>query len=172
MVYTITTMNRKGSKVVIAIYPNQLGFGFALMKNALTLLDYRVVVSRPMSNTYLLKRMKELIDFYEPEVVILENINHKHTRKSKRVQKLITMLLLYTQTKNMVIAQYTRTQIREVFANFKAKSKHQIASTIAQNIPALKGRLKDKRLIYKAESYAMGIFDSVSPRVTHYYLTD
>ena len=165
-------MDRTGNKTVLALYPNQLGFGYALMENALTIKDYQIVVSRPMSNTYLLKRMKELIEFYEPEIVVLEDISSKPNRKSKRVQKLMKELIAYAIRNKITVAQYTRRQIREVFANFNAFSKYQIATTIAQNIPALKNRLGNKRLIYKAENYAMGIFDSVSLAVTHYYKTD
>ena len=168
----VSNMNRKGSKTVLAFYPNQLGFGFALMENALTLTDYQIVVSRPMSNSYLLKRIKELIVFYEPEIVILEDIETKKSRKSKRVQKLMNLIISYAISHKVPLAFYSREQIREVFLNFKAKSKFEIASTIAQNIPVLKNRLGDKRLIYKAESYAMGIFDSISLAVTHYYKTD
>jgi len=172
MDYTTKSMNRKGSKMVLAFYPNQLGFGFSLMENALSLKDYQIVVSRPMSNKYLLKRIKELIAFYEPEIVVLEDIETKRARKSKRVKKLMQSVLNYAVTNKIPFAQYTRAQIREVFLNFKAKSKYEIASTIAQNIPILKNRLGNKRLIYKAEPYAMGIFDSISLAVTHYYLTD
>ena len=137
-------MNRKGSKTVLALYPNQLGFGYALMENALTLKDYQIVVSRPMSNKYLLKRIRELIKFYEPEIVILEDIKTKRTIKSKRVQELMESILSYAVTNKIPFALYTREQIREVFLNFKAKSKFEIASTIAQNIPALKNRLGNK----------------------------
>lgn len=165
-------MNKKGSKTVLAFYPNQLGFGFCLMENALTLKDYQIVVSRPMSNSYLLKRIKKLIAFYEPEIVVLEDITTKKTRKSRRVQELMENIISYAVIQKITFALYSRQQIREVFLNFKAKSKFEIASTIAQNIPALKNRLGNKRLIYKAESYAMGIFDSVSLAVTHYYITD
>ncbi|AUP79093.1 hypothetical protein [Flavivirga eckloniae] len=165
-------MDRKGTKTVLAFYPNQLGFGFAIMENALTPKDYRIVVSRPMSNKYLLKRMKELIAFYEPEIVLLEDIETKRTRKSVRVQKLITSIVYHAKTNNIPVAQYTRAQIREVFLNFNAKSKYQIASTIAQNIPALKNRLRPKRKLFEAEPYTMGIFDSISLAITHYYLTD
>jgi len=172
MDYTTRGMNRKGNKMVLAFYPNHLGFGFALMENALSLKDYQIVVSRPMSNKYLLKRIKGLIAYYEPDIVVLENIETKGTRKSKRVQRLMKSILNYAVINKIPFAQYTRAQIREVFLNFNAKSKFEISSTIAQNIPALKSRLRPKRLIYKAESYAMGIFDSISLAVTHYYLTD
>lgn len=169
---TIRTMNRKGTKTVLALYPNQLGFGFALMENALTPKDYRIVVSRPMSNKYLLKRIQELITFYEPEIVVLEDTSRLISRKSRRVQNLIQDIVRYAKEQNITVAQYSRSQIREVFGNFNAKSKYQIAATIAQNIPILKHRLRPQRKIFEAEPYSTGIFDSISLAVTHYYLTE
>ena len=166
-------MTSKETKQVLAFYPNALGFGFVFMENALSLKSYQTVVIRPMCNKRILKRIAEYVDYYEPDIVVLEDVSGNNgSRKSKRVKKLISQIQNYITNKNLKVHTYSREQIRFVFSQFEARSKHDIATILAEHIQELKKHLRPKRKIFQAESHTMGIFDAVALATTHYYHTD
>lgn len=160
----------KKDTFVLVFYPNYLGFGFAFMQNALTLKDYQIVTSRPISNTKLIKRIRDYIDYYEPDIVVLEDYKGKQSRKSKRVEKLIRSISDYAKTKKIKTIFYAREQIKFVFSEFNAKTKYEISKVVSENIPELKKLLKPKRKLWEVEPYSQGIFDAVSLGITHYFI--
>jgi len=162
----------KNDKFTLAFFPNAKGFGFAFMQNALTLKDYQIVTSRPISNSTLMNRIRDYIDYYEPDIVILEDYNYKQSYKSKRVKKLIDTISEYAKTRKIKIVFYSREQIKFVFSEFNAKTKYEISKVISENIPKLKKLLKPKHKIWEPEPYAQGIFDAVSLGITHYFLAN
>ncbi|MDB4293502.1 hypothetical protein N9954_08855, partial [Maribacter sp.] len=158
----------QGSKpianVVLAIFANGRGFGLAVMKDALTVVNAYNVVARPypITNTTTLERIKEKIDFYRPSVVILEEPRGYGSRKSKRIQDLIRNIITFAKSKGLTVKQYSRNDIRFVFSSFNAHSKYEIATVICESIPTLKPRLPEKSKSYEAEKYAITIFDAIS----------
>lgn len=165
-------MSKNKDKFVLAIYPNALGFGFAFMENAITVKDYQIVTTRPKCNKMLMKRIADYIDYYEPDIVVLEDYKGKQSQKSKRVRQLINTIKKFADTKNIKTSMYSRSHIKMVFAGFKARTKYEISRAICENIPELKKLMKPKRKIWEAESYSQGIFDAVSLGITHYFLSE
>lgn len=165
-------MNKTKEKFVLAFFPNPLGFGFAFMQNALNLKDYQMVKLRPVNNKATIKRIKEYIEYYEPDIVVVEDYLGKQSRKSQRIQKLIDCIIACAKDKNIEVRQYAREQIRFVFSEFKAKTKYEISKVITENIPELKKLIKPQRKLWESEPYAQGIFDAVSLGITHYFLTE
>jgi hypothetical protein len=162
---------RKEKKsVVLAIYPNFRGFGYALMETALNLIDAKVVPIRPVSNRKNLKRVKKLFDYYKPQVVIVEDYKGIGSRKSKRIQHLIRSITRYATASNLRIEAYSRANIRVVFSNFNARTKHEIAKVISDNIPIMKTKLMEERKADETDKYTAGAFDAVSLAITHFYL--
>jgi len=162
---------KRSTKVVLALFVYSRGVGVAVMEDALTVLNaYNVVVHRyPVQNRELLQKVKEKIDFYLPEVVILEDALGSGSRKSKRVCKLIQRIEQYAQSKNISITKYSRNDIRFVFATFNAHSKYEIAKVISENVKQLPVSLPEKRQSHKPEPYSMTIFDAIALGITHYY---
>jgi len=164
--------NQQKTKVVIAIFVHSRGFAIAVFENALTVLNaYNVVIHKyPIQNRVVLKKIKEKIDFYLPDVVILEDPHGFGSRKSKRVQKLIALIAKYAENSNLKVSKYSRNNIRFVFNAFKATSKYEIAKVITENIQNLPVTLPHKRKSHQPEHYSMNIFDAISLGVTHYYM--
>lgn len=162
---------KRSSHVVLAIFANGRGFGLAVMKNALSLIDaYMVSLKyRPVANKHLLEKLKEKIDYYKPDVVILEEPTGYGSRKGKRVHKFIDSIREHTRSVGLKVFSYSRNDIRFVFSNFNASTKFEIANVICENIPTLEKRRPEKRKYYQSEQYAMSIFDAVSLGITHYY---
>lgn len=155
--------------VVLAIYPNFRGFGYSVHEKALKVIDTQVISIRPISNAVALKRIKEIIDYYVPEIVVLEDYKGVGSRKSKRVQKLIDTISKYGEKKNLTVKAYSRADIRFTFSNFNAHTKHEIAAVITENVPFMKNRIMKKRKTTETEKYMASSFDAVSLGITHYY---
>jgi hypothetical protein len=167
------TKKRK-TNVVLSLFVYSRGVGVAVLEDALTVLNaYNMVVHKyPVSNKELLKKIKEKIDFYLPEVVVLEDAKGYGSRKSKRVEKLIKQIEDYAITRGLTVTKYSRNDIRFVFGSFNAHSKYEIAKVITENIKQLPVQLPEKRKSHEPEHYSMTIFDSISLGITHFYMKE
>ena len=169
----ISNMPKKAKEqIVLCLYPNAIGFGFAVMTNALNVLCSQVINIRPVSNTQSLKRIKEIINYYEPKIVVIEDYLGIGSRKSKRIQKMIDSIYRHAMKKRLEIYKYSRSNIRYVFSNFNAHTKHEIACVIAENIKSLEHKLVKPRKTNESEKYMAGAFDAVSLGITHFYMNN
>ncbi len=157
--------------VVMSLFVHSRGFGIAIMEDALTLLNaYNVVLhSYPIKNKNVLTKVKEKIDFYLPEIIILEDANGFGSRKGKRTKRLIGLIEEYAKPKELKISKYSRNDIRFVFNAFNARSKYEIAKVITENVKNLPIDLPDKRKSHEPEHYSMNIFDAIALGITHFY---
>lgn len=159
-------MNEEG---MIAIYPNTLGFGYVVLNDKGEILDYAMVSVRPVRNDKCLDRIHEMILYYQPKILILED--YKKSNKSERVRKLLKNINDYGQD-SISIFKYSREQIRDTFEIFGAKNKFEISRKISEAYPQLKSKLPEKRRSWEPENYYQGIFDSMALVLTHRYLID
>ncbi len=156
--------------VLLSIYPNNRGFGYALMEDPQKLLDYGIVTIRPLCNGRILKRIEKLLDYYKPQIVITQDYKCPHARYGKRNKALIWAIVELAQRKNLEVHCYTRTQIRDVFEQFNARTKHEVSQTIAKWLPEVAYRLPKLRTVWGTEDYNMGIFDALAMGYAYYYL--
>ncbi|PHS65777.1 MAG: hypothetical protein COB12_06810 [Flavobacterium sp.] len=169
---TSKAQKSKRKQMILSLYPNSLGFGYAVMDNALSVLNSQVVQVKPISNSHALGRIKEIIDYYEPKIIIIEDYNGIGSRKSKRIEKMIDAIARYALKKNLKTHKYSRADIRFVFSNFNAHTKYEIACVIAENIKAMEYKLMKPRKTSESEKYMAGAFDAVSLGITHFYMMD
>lgn len=156
----------------MALFPNGLGFGFAIMKDALTveIAQSVAVKPRPISNAKVLKKIREKIAYYEPDTIVIED--YQKSRKSKRVSKLLKEITKFCEERSITVHKYSRKDIRFVFSNFNAHTKHEISKVISENVAYMKRWEIEKRKCYEGESHIAGAFDAVSIGVTYFYMTD
>ena len=168
-------------KVTIALYPNAKGFGFAVVEHPVLFLDYGIATVRPINNASILKRVKRLIEFYKPKTVIVPDPKGKYSNKSLRVKKLLNNIVEHvTSLDNLEVLEdnegiecfhYSREDVRNVFEQFKATNKYEIAMKIIDWFSELETREPRYRRPWMAEDYNMGMFDAISLILTHRYLT-
>jgi len=159
-------MNEEG---MIAIYPNTLGFGYVVLNEKGEIIDYAMVSVRPVRNDKCLDRIHEMILYYQPKIMILED--YKESNKSERVKKLLKNINDYGQD-SIRIFKYSREQIRDTFEVFGAKNKYEISRKISEAYPQLKSKLPEKRKTWEPENYYQGIFDALALVFTYHYLND
>lgn len=158
--------------IVLALYPNAVGFGYAIVKSPREPLECGVAQVSPISNRKCMERIKKFIDYYEPMLIVVQDLHGKSSFKSRRVKSLVQSICNYAMEKHLRVARYSREQIRFVFAEFDAKSKYAIAQTICKWLPQFEYRMPRFRKPWMAEDYNMGMFDALSLALTHFYMTE
>lgn len=159
------------NSVTLAIYPNTRGFGFACMEGSKTILDFGVVSVRPICNKKTLRRFQCMVDYYQPTLLLIQDPKGKYGCHGKRTRQLIKTIEEYAEVRGLGCEQYSREQIRFVFDQFDATTKHEIASKITKWFPDLETYKPEPRKLWLPDSYYMGAFDAISLICTHYYLT-
>ncbi len=156
-------------KRVLAIDPSTRGFGFAVLEGPARLIDWGVKEARSDKNPKALRLIKDLLDRYQPDVIVVEDYSGKGSRRCLRVQKLIKAILELVSAKGISSRSFSHSKVRKVFHSFEAFTKHQISKTIAQLFPELEPRLPPFRKPWMSEDYRMSIFDAVALALTFFH---
>lgn len=160
----------KENQTVLSLYPNRVGLGYALFNNPKELIEYGVNYVQPVSNRKTMKRVREYIKHYKPDIVLVRNVNDRNTGSMKRIKKLIDLICNEAKRQNLEIHSYTRTQIKNVFDQFGATTKYEISQKIIEWYEELESQEFPKRNKWMEENPKNGVFDAVSTALTHWYL--
>jgi|ERR1044071_3479004 Holliday junction resolvasome RuvABC endonuclease subunit len=147
---------------VLAIDPYTQGFGFAVLEGPKGLIDYGIKKVRGNKNSACLRKLANLIECYQPAVIVLENTTGRGSRRCLRVQELTQEILRLAFNKRIKAQRFSRVQIGNAFSLSGAFTKHQIASSIAKELPELALRLPPARKLWMHEDERMTIFDAVA----------
>jgi Holliday junction resolvasome RuvABC endonuclease subunit len=153
---------------VLSIDPSTRGFGFAVLEGPDRLIDWGVKETRTDKNYRSLKLIVELIDQYEPNVLVLEDYAGKGARRCRRVVELIDDISNLAMKRKVKIRTFARAEITKKFAETGAQTKYEIAIAIANRFPELAPRLPRFRKPWMSEDYRMSIFDAVALALTFF----
>lgn len=156
-------------KLVLAIDPATPGIGFALFEGPRLPIDFGVKDVKVNKNAQGLLKVRELIDFYHPDVIVVEDYAGEGSHRCKRVEQLIKAIKRLAKKNKIKTYQYSRSAIRKTFAKFGATTKYEIANKITEWMPTFILRLPPERKAWKSEDPRMNIFDAVSLALTFYY---
>lgn len=154
---------------VLAIQPTTRGFGFAVFEGPQEPIDWGVKEVRKNKNAVCLYKIRELVELYEPQVLITEDYAGEGSRRAKRIEQLIRDIAYLGDKKRIIVASYSRAEIRKTFKPFGAETKYEIAKLVAKWLPGFRFRLPPVRKIWKSEDYRMAIFDAASLGLTYYW---
>lgn len=163
---------KKDTIIILSFYPNARGLGYACIEMPQNLKDSGVITIQPISNKKLLERITKFVEFYTPTIIVVKDYNSSYSRHSKRVAELVESITNYAKEVKVPIYRYSRQQVRDVFEQFGAKSKYEIAQKIIYWFPQLASRAPKIRKAWTDEDYNMGIFDALALAITHKYLTE
>lgn len=158
----------KLQKITLAIYPNTFGVGFVICEGPREILDFGIKKVRPISHYTYMKKVRWLLDYCKPDIVLL--LDYKARKISNRQKRIIDDIIQLAHAKQLNLKTYSKSQIKQTFLSFKAKTKYEIAMVILNWYPMLKDKAPHKRLPWMAEHYQMGVFDAFALMLTHYYL--
>jgi hypothetical protein len=143
---------------VLAIAPSTRGFGFAVLEDSQTLVDWGVKTVQGDKNAGCVTKVKEMIDLYEPDQLVLQDYEAEDSRRSKRVRKLGKQLTALVQLHRVRLSSYPRAQVHQAILNDPAGTKHALARALADRFPEELGhRLPPKRRAWESEDHRMVI---------------
>jgi len=153
---------------VLAIAPCVQGIGFVVFIGPRLPIDWGIKWTRDEKNAKGVAKVAELIDRYQPDIVVFEDHHGEGSRRAKRIEDLLDAIAVLVRRQNIKTAHFSRHGVRQLFAADGAVTKYQIAKAIAAEIPELAPRFPGERKIWLPEHANMSIFDAASFALTHF----
>src|SRR4051812_32662324 len=101
----------------LAIAPSTRGFGFAVMEGQEILVDWGVKSFQTEKSKQELKKAKEMIEHYQPNVIVLPKEVTKRTGRSGRSRTLALAIIRLAKTRRIKLVMFSRQQTKEIFFN-------------------------------------------------------
>lgn len=149
-------------KRVLAIDPTSKGFGFAVLEGPSALIDWGVKRASGDRDVKSLEKAAELIERYQPEVLVVEHAAAKGSRRCPRVRQLIEDLIALALDRRLRTRRVSRRQVQQSFSINSSATKRQIAVALVERFPELEPHLPPVRKPWMSEDGRMGIFDAVA----------
>jgi RNase H-fold protein (predicted Holliday junction resolvase) len=147
---------------LLAIAPSTRGFGFAVMEGHEILVDWGVKSFKENKNRQSLAKVKELMDHYQPEIIVLPQETTQPSRRSRRIHTLGASIIRVAKGRRVKIVVFSNEQVKQLLLEDREGNKHAVAETLAKRFPAeLGSRLPPERRPWMSEDYRMGIFEAV-----------
>jgi exonuclease III len=160
--------SRKQLRLVLAIYFQTSGYGFVLLEQRSSPVDWGAPEVRGRDRAKrCLRQIDSLLKLHTPDVLVLQDTTRRGTRRAPRIQALNHQTLLLAKRRGIRVRTYSRDQVREYFKDFGATTKQRIAETIAKHIRALSLYVPPPRKPWKSEDARMGIFEAAALVRTH-----
>ena len=147
---------------VLAVDPSTRGFGFAVLEGPNRLIDWGVKETKTDKNRMTLKLATDLIERYQPSVIVVEDYAGKGSRRCRRIERLINDITMLASKRQIKVRSFSRAKVKQTFSESGAINKYEIASAIAKRFPELAPRLPRFRKLWMSEDYRMSIFDAVA----------
>jgi hypothetical protein len=135
--------------------------GFAVFEGA-TLQDWGVASYGPPSPS--IRRIGSLIDLHEPSVIIIRR--RSLLKKDRAVEDIGRSIQQEAARRTIQFWPLDAFAIRTFFAARGQRTKHEIASQIADWFPELAWKLRPKRKPWQSEPHNAALFDAVAIAVT------
>ena len=155
--------------LVFALHATARGFGYVVFEGPFTAHDWGTVVARGDKNATCLRKLEKMLDHFSPETLLLEEAKSVANRSARitRLYQAVTMLCI---ARSIEVAVYTLGDIKACFAGAGARTRQDIAETIARQIDAFGHRMPRKRAQWQSEDRRMSMFCAAALVLTHYQL--
>tara|TARA_R110002051_G_scaffold154470_3_gene226624 strand:+ start:840 stop:1340 length:501 start_codon:yes stop_codon:yes gene_type:complete len=156
-----------GSARVLGLHPTTRGFGWVVFEGVFKPVDWGLVSARGDKNAVCLRRLKRLLDRFEPEVLVLEAFDPDTTRRARRIARLCGAMLQIADDRGVESIIYCRADIRAAFAAVKATTRRQIAEAVARHLEPFRHRLPPPRRPWESEDAREALFAAAAVVLTH-----
>jgi Holliday junction resolvasome RuvABC endonuclease subunit len=154
---------------IVSIDPTSHGFGFVVLEGATRLVDWGHASVRPCNNSRCLERIAELISWYHPDIVVIEDVRAPQSRRRTRVSQLLTSVSEYVTASKARIIHVSTHSMRRLFAEEGLFTKDEIAHAVAHEFPELSNRIPPRRRIWMSEDERSSIFDALALALTFFH---
>lgn len=154
---------------VLAVSPCTRGFGFALLEGPEILLDWGRKEVRSNKHARSLEYIREMIEYYHPDVLVVEDSQDRSCRRCARVRELIGDIVALATANRVRTRTFSRREVRTAFSASGAITKYAIAGVIIERLPVLAPWRPPVRKPWMSESHRASIFDAVALALTYFY---
>src|SRR4051794_23642388 len=109
------------SKRVLAIDPSTQGFGYIVLESPSVAVDWGTKVIRRTNHDQNLAKVAELIEFYHPKILAIEEPND--SRRCARIQRLLEAICQLPTAQGLKIRRFPISRVKKVFRAFRAETK-------------------------------------------------
>jgi hypothetical protein len=158
-------MNQATSKDfrILAVALSFGGFGFVVMEEQKTIIEFGRRVADGDKNALSLIKMKKLLNFYRPDVLVLQDVEAKGSRRYPRIKTLNQQMKRVAEKHGINVKLISGKQLRSLLLGNPRGTKQEMAEMIAAQFPdELASRLPPKRKLWKSEDSRMDIFDAMA----------
>ena len=148
----------------MSIYPCAAGFSYAIFKDEQRLFD--MSLDRPISfdqkNAF--KKIRELIEMYEPRVLVL-----RKDKVSKRINSLQRKVTRYARAKAIPIHEIGLEQVQSTFQCFGAKNQYERTQKLREWFPDFSYRDPSERNDYSSKCDHQYAYDALAQGVAFHF---
>ena len=146
---------------MLAIYPSQRGFGFAVAAEQIGLTDWGLAMVHSKSVDAFLQRVDSLVFRHKVKRIVVENFTR--TRRGSRAKRCIKHVALYARERDICISTVTRSQrFAMLELSHEHVSNHDLAVAVAMRFPELEVHLPSRRRRWQSEDERIAMFAAVS----------
>src|ERR1700734_2911391 len=120
---------------ILAVALSTRGFGFAVMEGQDALVRYGSKSAEGDKNARCLANFKKLINFYEPDILVLSDVAGKGARRAPRIKALARQIIKVAGKHKLKVKLISAKQVKRVFFTDGQGTKHSRAEMIAQMFP-------------------------------------
>ena len=156
---------------ILAIAPLSRGLGYAVMEGPDRLVACGNKAILRDKNAGSLAWSNRFIKFYQPEVLVLPDVNAADTRRAPRIKTLHRKIVAWAGKQQLKVRLITVSQVQGKLLGDAKGTKFAVAQILAEKFPAELGmRLPPKRRPWMSEDPRMDIFDAVGLAVAFWPL--
>jgi len=155
-------MNHNKKFRILAVSLSTEGFGYALTEEDSTLVDYGNKVFPKEKNAHSLTEIDKLIALFQPNVLVLHNVDGKGTYRALRIKELHRDVVMMAEQHKLKVTQISNSELRTMLLDDPRGTKHAMAVRVARQFPDdLASRVPPKRKPWTSQQSRMDIFDAV-----------
>lgn len=156
-------MNHPRPFRILAIALTTRGFGYVVMEGQNTLIEYGGTVVNGDKNAKCIAKAKKLMDFYQPDVLVLQDVEAKGSRRAPRIKILHRQIVELAGKRKLKVTTFSKSQLLKLLLGDEKGTKHDMAQKLANDFPdELASRLPPKRKAWKSQDGRMDVFDALA----------
>lgn len=155
---------------VLSVDPTSRGFGFAVLEGPGKLVDWGVHEQGGRGKDAALQKVADLMQQYEPDVVVVEDYDSRSSRRRPRARATIHSIVKLANANGTAATLVPISTVHELFGGHGLATKEHVAAMIAEHFTGLSLRLPPKRKPWMSEAESMAIFDAVAFALGYYFL--
>ena len=151
---------------ILAVSLSSSGFGYAVMEGNNRLVGYGNMVIKEGKNARVVIHVDKIVTRYQPNVLVLQDMNAKGTHRHERIKKLHRSVVEIAKKRQIDLAKISGKDLRNALLGNTVGTKQEMAESLAQRFPdELASRMPRKRKAWTSEDSRMDIFDAVGMAV-------